>query len=51
VLIVNHSLNLAALLRTLGHRDPPTISTDEYDHLFIIVPRAEGSPMVLTLRL
>ena len=51
VLIVNHSLNLPALLRALGHRDPPVIGPDDYDHLFIIVPRADGSPTVLTLRM
>ena len=51
VLIVNHSLNLPALLRALGYRDPPVIGPDEYDHLFIIVPRADGPPTVLTLRL
>lgn len=51
ILIVNHSLNLPALLRALGHRDPPTIGPDDYDHLFIIVPRADGPPTVLTLRL
>jgi hypothetical protein len=50
-LIVNHSLNLPAILRAFGHRDPQTIAVDEYDVLFVIVPRTDGPPTVLTLRL
>lgn len=51
VLVVNHSLNLSAILRALGHRDPPTVAVDEYDALFVIVPRTDGPPTVLKLRL
>lgn len=51
VLVVNHSLNLPAILRALGHRDPPAVAIDEYDALFVIVPRTDGPPTVLKLRL
>jgi broad specificity phosphatase PhoE len=51
VLIVNHSLNLPEILRALGYRDPPMIGVNEYDVLFVIVPRTDGPPTVLRLRL
>ena len=51
VLVVNHSLNLPAILRALGHPDPPAVQMDEYDVLYVIVPRAGKPPTVLRLRL
>jgi len=51
VLIVNHSLNLPEILRALGYQDPPMIGVNEYDVLFVIVPRTDGPPTVLRLRL
>ena len=51
VLVVNHALNLPEILRAFGHRDPPTIRVDEYDVLYVIVPRAGAPPIVLRFRL
>ena len=51
VLVVNHSLNLPAILKALGHPDPPAVQMDEYDVLYVIVPRAGRPPTVLRLRL
>jgi len=50
VLVVSHSLALPRLLKALGHPLEVTIPLDEYDNLFVIVPKSEGSPMVLRLR-
>jgi broad specificity phosphatase PhoE len=51
VLIVNHSLNLPRILRAFGHADPPAVRVDEYDALYVIVPRAGAAPIVLQFRL
>ena len=50
VLVVSHSLALPRLLKALGHPVEVTIALDEYDNLFVLVPKNEGSPMVLRLR-
>jgi hypothetical protein len=34
----------------LGHPTEFTIQLHEYDNLFVIIPKSEGSPMVLRLR-
>lgn len=51
VLIVNHALNLPAILKALGHPEPVSVALDEYDPLFVVVPRREGPPVVVKLRL
>jgi broad specificity phosphatase PhoE len=51
VLVVNHSLNIGAILKGFGHRETAVVARDEYDALFIIVPRPDGAPLVLLLRL
>jgi broad specificity phosphatase PhoE len=50
VLVVSHSLALPRLLKALGHPMAVTIPLDEYDNLFVLVPKSEGSPTVLRLR-
>jgi broad specificity phosphatase PhoE len=48
VLVVSHSLTLPRLLKALGY--PIDITIEEYDNLFVIVPKSDGSPLVLRLR-
>jgi broad specificity phosphatase PhoE len=50
VLIVGHSNTVPALVKEFGHPDPVTIADDEFDSLFVLIPRASGSPTVLRLR-
>jgi len=50
ILVVTHSLALPRLLKALGHPAEVTIPLHEYDNLFVLVPKSEGSPMVLRLR-
>jgi broad specificity phosphatase PhoE len=50
VLIVGHSNSVPPLLRALGCEEEISIASDEYDNLFVVVPRGSGSPMLLRLR-
>jgi broad specificity phosphatase PhoE len=50
VLVVGHSNTLPDILRRLGHADPVEIGDDEYDSLFVAVPRAGHPPAVLRLK-
>jgi broad specificity phosphatase PhoE len=50
VTIVGHSNTVPLLLRALGVAPPITIAPDEYDNLFVVVPRKEGPPVLLRLR-
>ena len=50
VLVVGHSNTIPALLKALGHPEPITIASEEYDNVFLIVPRSDGPPMLLRLR-
>ena len=50
ILVVSHHLVLPRLLKALGHPSEFTIQLHEYDNLFVIIPKSEGSPMVLRLR-
>ena len=50
VLVVGHSNTLPDILKRLGHPDPVEIGDDEYDSLFVAVPRAGGAPAVLRLK-
>ena len=50
VLVVNHALNIAALLRALGHPEGVPVAVDDYEPLFVIVPRPGGPPVVIYLR-
>ena len=51
VLIVNHALNVGKILKGFGHREEVVVARDDYEPLFVIVPRGEGPPLVLMLRL
>lgn len=50
ILIVSHSRLIPKLLKELGHWEDVTIGRDDYDNLFIVVPRSESEPLVLRLR-
>jgi broad specificity phosphatase PhoE len=50
VLVVSHSLTLPRLLKALGYPVDITIAEKEYDNLFVIVPKRDGSPLILRLR-
>ncbi len=50
VLVVGHSNTLPALLTAWGHPESISIAGDEYDNLFIVMPRPEGAPTVLRIR-
>ena len=51
VLIVGHSNTVPMVLGQLGYPNEFTIDHDEYDNLFIVVPAAEGPPLVLWQRM
>ncbi len=50
VLIVGHSNTIPNLLETLGCEEKVTLAPNEYDDLFIVVPRAGGTVTLLRLR-
>ena len=50
VLIVGHSNSLPGLLQTLGHPESIAITSEEYDNLFVVIPRLGGPPSVLRFR-
>lgn len=51
VLIVNHALNVPGLLKAFGHPDDIRVALDDFEPFFIIIPRPEGPPLVVFLRL
>jgi broad specificity phosphatase PhoE len=50
VLIVGHSNSVPRAIRLLGHAEPVEIGHDEYDSLFVVVPRGPGPPALLRLK-
>jgi phosphohistidine phosphatase SixA len=50
VLVVGHSNTMGPLLSALGCPGEITIGANEYDNLFVVVPRAGGAPELLRLR-
>jgi len=50
VLLVGHSGSVPRVLKLLGHAEAIEIGHDEYDSLFIAVPKPGGAPSVLRLR-
>jgi 2,3-bisphosphoglycerate-dependent phosphoglycerate mutase len=50
VLVVGHSNTIAPLLSALGCTESVSIGGNEYDNLFVVVPRAEGPSVLLRLR-
>jgi broad specificity phosphatase PhoE len=51
VLIVGHSNTVPKILEELGYPNEITIDHHEFDNLFIVMPAADGSPLVLRQRL
>lgn len=50
VLIVGHSNTVPELLTAFGHTAEVKIASNEFDNLFLLVPKKEGPPAVLRLR-
>lgn len=50
VLIISHTRTLPKLVKAFGSWDDGTINRDDYDNLFIIVPKKEGEVTMLRLR-
>ncbi len=50
ILVVGHSNSVPPLLRALGCEDQVAIASDEYDNLFVVVPRGTEGPTLLRLR-
>jgi broad specificity phosphatase PhoE len=48
VLIISHSLTIPVLLKALGHTGDAAIGRDDYDSMFVVIPRP-GGPVVLRL--
>jgi hypothetical protein len=51
VLIVSQSLTIPHVLKAFGHLEEVVIQREEYDRLFVIVPKPTGPPLVAVLRL
>jgi broad specificity phosphatase PhoE len=50
VLIAGHSNTIPDLLKALGCPEKVSIASDEYDNLFVVVPKAGGEATLLRLR-
>lgn len=50
VLVVGHSNSVPRALKLLGHPEPVEIASNEYDTLFVLVPKAAGPPALLRLK-
>lgn len=50
VLMVGHSNTLPDILKRLGHPETVEIAANEYDNLFVVVPRPSNPPAVLRLK-
>jgi broad specificity phosphatase PhoE len=50
VLIISHSLTIPQVLKAFGHPEEVVIQREEYDRLFVIVPKPTGPPLVFVLR-
>ncbi len=50
VLVVGHSNTVPPILSALGCGEPVTIEGDEYDNLFIVVPKESGKAALVRLR-
>jgi phosphohistidine phosphatase SixA len=49
VLIVTQSLRISRWLKALGDSGDITIAPTDYNNLFIIIPKGDGSPLVMRL--
>ncbi len=50
VLIISHTRTLPKLVKAFGSSGDGTINRDDYDNLFVIVPKEEGAVTMLRLR-
>jgi broad specificity phosphatase PhoE len=50
VLVVGHSNTVPELLRALNVATPVTIGDNDFDNLFVVVPRKEATPILLRLK-
>ncbi len=50
VLVVGHSNTVPLLLTAFGCAETVTIGSDEYDNLFVVVPKAETATALVRLR-
>jgi len=50
VVVAGHSNTVPDILKALGVTDSITIADDEYDNLFIVVPRGSDPPALVRLR-
>jgi len=50
VLIVGHSDTVPAMIKKLGHPQEIALDHDEYDNLFVLIPKKEGPPVFVRLR-
>ncbi len=50
VLVVGHSNTVPDIVRALSGADIPAMTEAEYDHIFVVVIPASGSPRVMQLR-
>jgi phosphohistidine phosphatase SixA len=50
VVVAWHSNSVPRILAELGAAPPVTIADDEFDNLFVVVPRGPGPPVLLRLR-
>jgi phosphohistidine phosphatase SixA len=50
VLVVGHSNTVPELLRALNVTTPVTIGDNDFDNLFVVVPRKEAPPILLRLK-
>jgi broad specificity phosphatase PhoE len=50
VLVITHTRTIPKLFKELGHSEDVTIHRDDYDNLFVIVPKSKNDLIVLRLR-
>jgi broad specificity phosphatase PhoE len=50
VLVVGHSDTIPAILKALGHLDALDFPKSEFNNAWILVPRAQGTPVVTRVR-
>jgi broad specificity phosphatase PhoE len=50
LLIISHALTIPHVLKAFGHPEEVVIQREEYDRLFVIVPKPTGPPLVFVLR-
>jgi hypothetical protein len=50
ILVVGHSNTVPALLRALHVDAAVAIGDNDFDNLFIVIPRKEGRPVLLRLK-